>query len=162
MTAFADIKAAAKLPERSVPVCLRGDLQSEYEDLERQHRVAEAAARGTLAGSTEDATAIKELMAALRDQMRESTHAFIFRALPRKKWRDLVAEHRPRDQDRAKGLDYNQDTFPVAAIQACCIDPVMSVKEVEELCDEVLTQGQWDQLFLAVFLLNKDDIEVPT
>ncbi len=159
-SSFADIKASAKLPEKTVPICVRGDLQAEYEDLERQLKQANAANRGTLAGTSEDAAAIEELMAALREQMRENTHVFTLRALPKKRWSDLVAQHKPRDEDRR--LDYNGETFPVALIQACCKDPVMTVKEVEELCDEILTQGQWDALFLAAFLLNRDDVEVPT
>lgn len=162
MTTFADIKAAAKLPEKSVEVCLRGDLQAEYEGLERDLKRAKAASVGTLAGSNEDAKAIEELMAGLREQMRESTYVFTLRALPKKKWSDLHAQHGPRDEDRSNRLDYHGDDFPLAAVQACCIDPVMSVKEVEELCDEVLTQGQWDSLFIAAFLLNKGDVEVPT
>lgn len=162
MTAFADIRAAAKLPEKTVPLCLRGDLQAEYEGLERDLRQAKSAASGTLAGTSEDAKAIEELMAGLREQMRANTQVFTLRALSKKRYSDLGAKHPPRDEDRMNRLDHNGDTFPVALIQACCIDPVMTLPEVEELCEEILTQGQWDTLFLAAFLLNRSDVEVPT
>ena len=162
MTTFDEIRALAKLPEKSVEVCFRGDLQAEYEGLERELRRAKAASLGTLAGTSEDAKAIEELMAGLREQMRESSRTFTLRALPKKRWSDLHAQHKPRDEDRANRLDYNGDTFPVAAVAACLIDPVLTVKEVEELVDEVLTQGQWDDLFLAVFLVNKANVEIPT
>lgn len=161
-SSFADIKASARLPQKTVPICVRGDLQAEYEDLERQLKQAEAAAYRTLAGATEEAATIKELMAGLREQMRENTHVFTLQALPKKKWSDLIAQHKPRDEDRANRQDYNAETFPLAAVQACCVSPVMSLAEVTELCDQILTQGQWDSLFLAVFLLNRADVEVPT
>lgn len=161
MTTFADIKGAAKLPEKTVPLCLRGDLQSEYEGLERELKHAKNANAGTLAGTSEDAKALEELMSGLREQMRENTHVFTLRGLPKKKYSDLVAKHPARDEDRMNRLDHNAETFPTVLIQACCIDPVMTLTEVEELCDEILTQGQWDALFIAAYLLNRSDVEVP-
>ncbi len=162
MTTFDEIKSLAKLPEKSVDVCLRGDLQAEYESLERDLKRAKAASVGTLAGTNDEAKAIEELMAELRTKMRDATRTFVLRALPKKKWSDLHAQHKARDEDRMNRLDYNNETFPVAAVQACLIDPVLTLKEVEELVDELLTQGQWDDLFLAAFLLNKGSVEVPT
>ncbi len=161
MTTFADIKANAKLPQKTVELCLRGDLQAEYEGLERELKRARAAVSGTLAPN-EDVKTLEEMMANLRDQMSASVQVFTMRGLSKKKFRDLITKYPPRDQDRMNGLGHNAETFPVPLVQACCIDPVMTVMEVEELCDELLTQGQWDALFITAFLLNRDDIEVPT
>ena len=38
MTSIKDRLAAAKLPERSIQVCLRGDLAAEFDELERKLR----------------------------------------------------------------------------------------------------------------------------
>lgn len=164
MTTFEEIKALSKLPEKAVPLCLRGDLQSQYEELEREFRVIEGAGRrgGTLAGSVAETQPIKEKMDALRQEMQAATKAFTLRGLTKRRWSDLAAAHPPRDMDKAAGLDYHGETFTVAAVQACCIDPAMTVKEVEELCDEVLTQGQWDTLFAETMWLNRRTVEVPT
>lgn len=164
MTTFDEIKALAKLPEKSVPLCLRGDLQAEYEELERQFNVIQAAGRrgGTLAGSAAESQPLRAKMDALRDQMQDSTKAFTLRALTKRRWSDLAAANPPRDEDKAAGLDYHGERFTVAAVQACCIDPAMTIPEVEQLCDEVLTQGQWDELFAETMWLNRRTVEVPT
>lgn len=164
MTTFDEIKTLSKLPEKPVPLCLRGDLQAEYEELERELKMVEGGARraGTLAGSAAATQPIKDKLDALRAEMQKSVRVFTLRALPRRRWRDLVTANPPRDQDKAEGLDYDGEKFTIAAVQACCIDPAMSVKEVEELCDEVLTQGQWDTLFAEIMWLNRRTVEVPT
>jgi hypothetical protein len=164
VTTLEEIKALAKLPEKAVPLCLRGDLQARYEELERELKVAEAASRrgGTLAGSAADVQPIKAKMDALREEMQQSTKVFILRALTKRRWSDLAAANPPRDEDKAAGLDYHGERFTIAAVQACLIDPALTVPEVEQLCDEVLTQGQWDTLFAETMWLNRRTVEVPT
>jgi len=160
---FSDIKAKAKLPERSVPLCLTGDLQGQFEDLERQLDEVSARPGGrTMAGASEEETALAKRIEALRQQMADEVTVFRLRALPRGKWRDLMAEHPPRPEDKAEGSVCNLETGPIAAVAACCVDPQMSIPEVEELVDEILTQGQWDTLFQQVFLLNRVKHDVPS
>ncbi|MFC4006644.1 hypothetical protein ACFOY2_05390 [Nonomuraea purpurea] len=166
MATFADVKKKAKLPEKSVPLCLAGDLQAEFEELERQLQIertrpdkpgATMAASGRSPAETELAQRIE----ALRERMQADTTVFRLRALPKKKWSDLVAAHKPRPEDKENGLDYNGDTLPVALVAACCVDPQMSVPEVEELVDEVLSQGQWDELYSGAFFLNRRKVDIP-
>ncbi|MCC5574473.1 hypothetical protein IMZ11_02305 [Microtetraspora sp. AC03309] len=162
MATFEEIRALSKLPEKTVPLCLRGDLQAEYEELERQLKAAKARRGGTLSGSGDDVKALEEQVKALKEQMADSTVVFTLRGVTRSKWSNLKAEHAPRDEDQVKGIDYHGEEFPVAAVQACLIDPALTIKEVEQLVDEVFTQGQWDALFWQTWILNQGTVEVPT
>ncbi len=149
MTTFDDVLKAAKPPERTVPLCLAGDLQAEFETLERRLRESREADDGTLAGGTRQ---LAESIQDVRGRMRDHTITFRVRALPRSKWSDLMAQHPPR-KDRDDG-DVNWDTFPVAAIAACCVEPELTAEQSRQLADETLTQGQFDALFIAVRTVN--------
>src|SRR5574341_1242956 len=157
-----DILAEAKLAETLVPVCIRGDLQAEWEDLERQFKAARLkAAADTLAGGDGEPRRIAALMAKCREGMETATRQFKLQALPRKKWSDLVAAHEPRDEDKKNGLDYNAETFGVALLAASCVDPAMNEEQAGRLIETVLTQGQWDEIITALFRLNKRAVSVP-
>jgi hypothetical protein len=156
-----EILGQVRLPEKTVPLCLRADLQSEWEDLERQLRQAQQKpGNDSLAGNNGEVRDIAELMESLREQMQEHIVDFKLRALPKKKWSDLHAQHKPRQEDKDGGLDYNGETFPVAALAACCYDPAMTVEQAEQLVDTI-SQGQWDELYLGVFMLNRGRVDVP-
>lgn len=164
MATYEEIKAKGKLPQTSIPVCLRGDLASAYEEMDREHKLLKAEARrgGTLAGSSAELQAIEEKLASLREEMRGDTMDFVLRGLSRKKFSDLKAAHRPRDEDKEAGVDYNGETFPVALVQACLIDPSLTIPELEDLVDTIFTQGQWDTLFWGAMLLNRGTVDIPT
>ncbi len=164
MATYEEIKAKAKLATKAVPLCLRGDLQAEYEELEREQRLLKDAQKrgGTLSGSSDELKAIEEKLTVLREEMQDSTQVFTLRALPRRRWSDLLASKPPRDEDKAKGLDFNAETFPIALVQACLVDPALTVPEVEDLVDTVFTQGQWDMLFWQAMQLNRVPVDIPT
>ncbi|WP_326828674.1 hypothetical protein OIE13_22300 [Streptosporangium sp. NBC_01810] len=164
MSTFADIKSKARLPEKLVPLYL-GSLQAEFEDLERQLDEERAKPNpGTLAsaGRTPEEIKLAEAIEDLRQEMQADVTVFRLRALPKGKWTSLMAKHPPRTEDREEGNAYNMETGPIAAVAACCVDPQMSVPEVEELVDEMLTQGQWDALWSTVFYLNRRKFDVPS
>jgi hypothetical protein len=159
MADIEEILAGAKLPERTVPLCLRGDLQAEFEDLERKLAAAEAADDGTLAGNPA-AREIAELMETLRAQMREHERVFRLRAIDAKAYSNLIAEHPPTDEQRQQGQDTNWQTFPAALIAACAIDPEMTVEQAEQLSGTV-AYSQWDALFAAAYALNRRAVDIP-
>ncbi|GAA3416226.1 hypothetical protein [Streptosporangium vulgare] len=160
-SAIADIIGQVKRPEKTVPICLAGDLQAEFEDLERDLAIArDKPAEGTLAGGSNPiATTIAQQIVELRERMREHTTVFRFRGLPRKAWSDLVAECPPGD-DAKEGADVDWETFGVALVAACVVEPTMTVEDAGQLA-EVLTQAQWDSLFAAAYSVNKRDVDVP-
>ncbi|MCX5066901.1 hypothetical protein OOJ91_13700 [Micromonospora lupini] len=167
MTDFKTLLAGARLPEATVPVCLRGDLTAEFEDLERQ---LDQAQRETTA-SLEDVTAaagIAERMEQVRQDMLQHTYQFRLRAMPRPAWRAFIAQHPPRKDDESgaiveqdRGVGVNTETFFDELVRRSVVDPELTEDEWKLLLDQALTDRQFDTLANAAWGLNRRDIDVP-
>jgi hypothetical protein len=81
MTDIKSMLNGARLPERTVPICLRGDLVAEHEELERQLEEANRRASDSLAGN--GAGELADRIEALQEEMRAATVTFRVRALPK-------------------------------------------------------------------------------
>jgi hypothetical protein len=159
-----DVVKKATRAERTATVCLAGDLNARYDELEVQLQRL-TVDRDSLADG-DGRVPIAEEMAQVREQMRASEHFFTFRALAPKEWSDLLAIHPPRED---KQEAFNTDTFP----QACVIASLVRVKnaqddelefteaDVEALWDGVLSQGQRNELFGAAWEANTGRVSVP-
>lgn len=146
----------AALPERTVEVCLRGDLLARLEDLERQ---AEAADTPGMMNSP--AAAIVREIEALQEQMRASTKALKLRALPRTEYTKLESAHPVRkDNDADKRCGWNSETFPEALIRRCLVEPTFTDAQWARFVDR-LTQAQYDRIGVVALELNKRDVSVP-
>ncbi|PJN24064.1 hypothetical protein [Kitasatospora sp. CB02891] len=135
--------------ETSVPLCLAGHLQGEYEVLERQLADAAATVGQSLAGTNR--ADIAQRMEAVREEMAEHLVVFRLRALAPATWSDLVAAHPGRTSAHA----FDEVTLGPAAIAACLVDPVMSVEQYGRLAER-LTSGQQDALLNATWSLNTE------
>ena len=166
MTEFKTLLTAARLPERTVPICLRGDLVAEFEGLERQLdealRVPSNSAEGDGAGP------IAERMEHLRKEMREHTYQFRLRAMTRPRWHEFIGEHPPRKaedsdeidaRDRLRGV--NIETFFPALVRESVVDPVLDPAEWTLLLDQALTDRQFDELANAAWALNRGEVDIP-
>lgn len=157
---LAVLLAAAKLPERTVELCLRGDLQAEWETLQREYEEAKRAAGSSLgapAAGAEIATAIAELEAA----MAGAVLTLRMRAMNRKAFKDLGLAHPPRpDDQRDKMYGFNVESFSAALIRACCVDPELDDEQWERLL-EVITPAQWQALADTCEVLNHSAVDVP-
>ncbi|GAA2696541.1 hypothetical protein [Actinoplanes palleronii] len=159
--------AGAKGARRSVPICLRGDLQAQFEHLQRELEDAE---RAQLHGSgMEEAPAAVELsqqIQELREQMREATYDFVVQALPAPDFRALKAKYPPRtddagdiiDQDRF--LDANVDDLLLPLFRASLVDPVLDDAAWAKT-DAALSDGQYQQLLSAALGVNKGEVNIP-
>lgn len=157
-----DILGELRRPEKTVPICLAGDLQAEFEELERDLAVArDKPADGTLAGGANPlATQLAQQIMELRERMRQHTRTFRFRGLSRRQFSDLVTKYPPSEDDKEDGKDVDWEAFGVALIAACAVEPAMTEEKAASLVD-ALTSAQYDSLFSAAWSVNKRDVDVP-
>lgn len=171
MKNFKTMLAEAHLPEKTVEVCLRGDLVAELEELERLLEDAEE--QRDRSNSLDAGTSTAELagkIEALQAEMKEASYAFRLRALPRRDFRALSAEHPPRlvtdaeSQPASAKLDdifqVNYDTFFDALVKRSIVDPQLSAVDYTDL-ESKLTDNQFEDLALAAWRLNKADVNIP-
>jgi phage host-nuclease inhibitor protein Gam len=144
----------AKRSETTVRLCLRGDIQAQIDELERQMMDLKDAGLPSL-GDSPEAKPIAEQIKALEQEAKDYTLAVTFRALPRRQWQDLVAKHPGKTDDYV---------FDVAiwneAIPACWVEPELDRETIDKLLDD-LSQGQYDELAQAVGDLNLGGSRVP-
>jgi hypothetical protein len=149
----------AKIAEKVVPICLRGDLVAEHEALDRQLEQLIDKPVTKLGGDGRGQ--LQQQILALEAQMAAATVPFRFRALTRADWHAFVAEHPPRpDDERDARLGINRATFYEAMVRRCLVEPVVSAEQWERL-DKVLTDRQFDQLADAAWGINRRDVDVP-
>ncbi|HEY9414675.1 MAG TPA: hypothetical protein VIQ30_07955 [Pseudonocardia sp.] len=164
MTDFKALLAGAKLPEKTVPICLRGDLTAEFENLDQQLEEALRTPATSLEG--DGSAAIAEQIEALRAEMQAHTYRFRLRAMPHPRWREFCAEHPPRKDDdekideRDRLLGVNTETFWPALVRRSVVDPELSDTEWATL-GEALTDRQFSDLADAAWALNRRDVDVP-
>lgn len=89
-------------------------------------------------------TKLEEELEALWDQAEGAIATFWFQDCGRKKYDDLVTEHPPTKEQRDEwkegggegNLAYDPNTFVPALIALTAVDPVISLEEANEICDE--------------------------
>lgn len=164
MTAdYKAMRAAAKLPERTVHVCFRGDLIAELEDIDAElERLGEKTdSLDTGAGD------LLERMEALKAEMRENTYPVRLRGMTHPKYNALIARHPARRDDEGKileedrGLGVNVETFWPALIRASIIDPPLPTDADWDEFDDGLTDFQYSELGNAAFALNRSRVDIP-
>jgi hypothetical protein len=79
----------------------------------------------------------------------------IMRSLGRKKWRDILKNHPPREGDaQDRVARYNVDTAPEDIVPACLASPALADAEREEFLDS-LTDGQFQQIAWLAHIVNQ-------
>lgn len=154
---------SARLAERSVELCLRGDLQADFEDLERQLKEARSdGQRDDRLSSGAKGRQLAQQIEALREEMAASMVDFRVRALPRAKWAKLLRDHPGSD----KSVQFNVDTFIPALLRLSLVEPELTEAQWVKLIgdadsDGVLTSAQYDLLGDTCWSLNRKDTQVP-
>jgi hypothetical protein len=151
-----EILARAKPREKTVMVCLAGDLAGEAERLQDElSRVSED-------WEPEDLTAvhpgrtIAEQLKTVHAQVREAEEPFTMRYIGDRAYSDLMAAH-PAESDQEA---FNSVTFPRALVAASCIQPKMSEEQVIELF-EVINEGEIKKLFDAAWDVHNASDVIP-
>lgn len=154
-----DLIRGAKRAEKSVPICMRGDLVAEIDKLESQLAWWRPSER--LVGDPEK-TKLAQRIEDLRGQMRDTTVTFTLRALTRREFKEFVDQHQPREgdaQDTALGI--NRETYAFDLVKACLVDPELDDETYATLVDDTLSAAQWQQLADTATELNIQDVKVP-
>ncbi|PXY20878.1 hypothetical protein [Prauserella muralis] len=152
----------AEMPTASVDLCLRGDLQAKWEDLERQLKAEVSTGRSSLAGTgTGKAEELARQIRELETEMQSSVLTMTLRALPRTEWRELEAKHPPRkDNDADRLYGFNTDTIFDEALAPSLVSPELDAARLAKIVDR-LTSGQFERLALAMLDLNRQASDVP-
>jgi len=164
----ADYKAmrkAARLPERTVPICFRGDLVAEFEGLDRELQEAKLANPDSLDSGT---GALLERMDAVQAEMRENTYPVVLRAMAFPDYNAFIAKH-PARRDPEKdeivrddvALGVNVETFWPAFIRASIIDPELPTDADWEEFVAGITDYQYSQIGNTAFALNRSGVDIP-
>lgn len=169
MPTIADILAQAENPEfvrvATARVLLRQDLAAEQEELARQ--LKQAMRDDGLENREPLAPVISAQIEELEERIEAEKVPFKFRAIGRRAWADLLANHPPslvqmqahQRIDEKFRLDHNPETFPIAAIAASSLEPKMTEDDVQRL-DKALNETQFSLLWMACLDANKG-LEAP-
>jgi hypothetical protein len=131
--------------QSSGPVCFDRALLHDLEVAEENLAQARTASEGTLGN---DIGALQDEVRALRELVRKSTHSFTFESLGRRRWRELMSEHPPTDEQKAEAekegvvLDFNFETFPALAMEESCVQidknaSTLTAEQAQEMLDEL-------------------------
>lgn len=155
-----DWLAGGKVAESHIPVCIRGDLFGDIQELDRQLRELKKNPGVTLAEQAEPRR-LAEQIEALREQMADATKIFKVRALGKRGWAELTSAHPPRpDNERDARAEINTDTFYTALLEASVYEPDLDAEDWDQL-RILLTDGQWKELQNTAVGLNIDKVTIP-
>lgn len=167
----------AKLPERTVVLCLNQDLNSALETAER--KLVEALAGPDM--SSLNGAAHPELraeIAAIKDAMVDSKMEFKYRAWTRNSWTKIIKENPPQEDDAAdKQHGFNWDAVTAIMLRDCLVgvrtddddewtklddeDWVMLIGDDTDENVGVLSSVQYDLLATIAWQVNRRDVDVP-
>lgn len=164
MKNFKAMMAEAKLPERTVDLCLRGDLVADFQALEAELDAARIAAGDSLDSGTGE---IVERMEAIQAEMRENTYPVRLRAMRGPDFRALLAQHPARRNEDGeispdeRSFGFNVDTFFEPLLRACLIDPEIVSKDDWEQFVGGITDYQFNELAITCLTLNRGKVDIP-
>jgi hypothetical protein len=133
-----------------VEILLDPDALDIYERAQERLGEATADTRAAIQRDVDDA----------RAAVIEATVTMKFQSLGRKRYEALIAEHPATEKQNEQALKetnteagYNLDTFPPALIQASCIEPELSLEDVQAIYDS-WNSAELMTLFFAALEVN--------
>lgn len=169
---FRAMLKGARLAERTVHICLRGDLVADFEAVDAELAAAANKPATSLAGN--GTGPLLERLDALEAEMRDNQYPFRLRALPRRKrpgddrpsWEELAKQHPPREREDGtlEPLDamagVNRETFDEPFLRVVIVDPVMTDDEFAELLSS-LSDRQYADLMNTAWDVNQGRVDIP-
>ena len=174
MTAnWRDKMHAAELPEKVVPLMMRGALAAEHERVREELEQAKAKKGTSLAGT--GTGALEEQLQRIEEEAKDSIIEFRLRALPRAKrpgdprltWSELKQQHPPRYkdddmliEDRMAG-SLNRDSIAEPLLRWSIVDPDDITDADWASLMASITDAQFDQLVAAAWALVNSPVDIP-
>jgi hypothetical protein len=110
--------------------------------------------------ATQTVAELEAKVAAKREEVRESSVKFVFRALNSKVYEQLIQEYAPTDAQQAEfkqsgeSLPFNPETFPLALIVACCVEPETEPGELHDW----LSGDDWNQAEIMTLFMTATEV----
>lgn len=149
----------AELSQRTVKVCLRGDLYTKIEDLDLELKalVDENDDRAV----NPDAVRVAREIEAIRAEMRRYIVKVVIQAMPQPDFTRLEAEHPPRPGDPAdQAADCNLVTMTPLMLRASILSPTMTDARWEKFRAKI-NDGQYKELGAMAWAVNRRAVIVP-
>lgn len=153
--------------QRSMALCLRGDLVSEYEALDQAREEAEKDALVDSLAAGGGVAGIVAQMDALRVEMKAATITVVMRAMPHRAYLKLCSQHPVRRDEDGKpnpddvGLNVNTETLWDPLIRACWVSPDIDKARMTRLLDEILSDRQYTDLASLAWAVNRAEVDIP-
>jgi hypothetical protein len=85
-----------------------------------------------------------------------------YRALPSKKYDEMIEAHPPTAEQKKQGQIYNIDTFAPALISAVSYEPLLSVEEAAEIYNSPdWSGGELTTLFIKAMQVCNAGLDIP-
>lgn len=153
-----DVLAKAKVPVRSVALCLDADLQAEHDELSAHLEVLRRESVSKM-GQGSEAKEVADKIRHLEDEMRGSEVTFKFRGLTRRSLSRLQ-ERFPAPDPNPQGLAWDVNKGAAALLAASAVEPVMTEEQAEQLLDTV-SEGHASRMVGAAWLASTGSTQVP-
>jgi hypothetical protein len=156
MPDISELLEQASPREVTIKVCLAGDAGAELEALEQE--LGELGEwQPTSLGETNPAYALQEHLEAARQRVREAAVEFRFQALGHRAYSNLLAAHPAPEGSKEP---YDSGTFLPAVLAACCVEPSLTLAQVDRLLD-VVNDGTARVLFATALAVNEEPSPIP-
>lgn len=153
----------ARPAERTLPLCMRGDLQAEWEELHRQlEELGKTAGRDSL-NPPPAAVELRERILAVQEEMAAGTVVFRVRAMGKKAYNEAVTNNPPRPGnafDNEPHVGYNIEAVEREQVRQGIVFPELDDATFAHL-EDTLTQWQWGQLVRTANEVNLGPVTVP-
>lgn len=149
------VMESSRLVERKASICLRGDLETEYEDLMRE-LASLVDEEGNVVGTGEEslndqraqrALELQELLEANRAARAAESYVVKFQAMPADEWAEFEQANR---DDKGRGAAKNPREYERKIIARCSVEPKLAEADVDTLRGK-LSAPQMNALFAAAY-----------
>jgi hypothetical protein len=151
---YKELTAKKRRRTRTVWVLLDDELVAERDQLVVQVGVAER--QDAWQNRRPEAPAMRERILELEIAIAEQRVPFVFGAMPRTRWNELVEEFTDDDDE----LDV--EGFGPYLLSESAIDPVMTLEDVADMfTGDVWSPGETEALYMAAYRVNREIRDVP-